>query len=243
MSAREKIQFGEGSFVGEISRDPSFFELPEREQAKIIGWANSCPITDELTDPDNPSPGRGPEAMRQRYAELNFWFGFIEREVTRLNPSLHESFTRPVRREATEPVGKHEPENVPEWHARNISPMGTLTGYALPRIFVEQLGTHKGISREEIQDRLLRGLDVLEAAIPEAKTPAELLAITAEGLLHADCTPQEVMKHTFSAGWIEEHNAYRMMGNFKLMMNYRAPKLAETYNSLNEEVKSRLKLA
>jgi hypothetical protein len=240
---KENIQFGEGNFIEEISRDPGFFDLPVREQAKIIGWADSCPITDELTDPENSDPGRGPEAMLQRYAEVNFWFSFIARETDRLNPKLHESLMRPVRREIGEPVGKHEPNNVPDWHARKISPMGTLPGYALPRIFVEQIGTHKGISRDEVQDRLLRGLDIMEAAIVQAKTPNELLALVAEGLLHADCTPGEIMKHTFSAGWIEEHNAHRMMGQFKLMAQHRAPDLINAYNSLTEEEKAQRKLA
>lgn len=241
--SKENIQFGEGSFVGEISRDPSFFDLPARERAKIIGWANSCPITDELTDPDNPNPSRGPEAMEQRYAEVNFWFGFIARESQRLNPNLHDSLMRPVRREISEPVGKHEPENVPDWHERKISPMGTLAGYALPRIFVEQLGTHKGIPREKVQERMLRGLDVLEVAIPQAVTPNELLALVAEGLMHADCSPEEIMKHTFSAGWIAEHNAQRMMGEFKLMTHFRAPELDKAYSTLSEEQKAQLKLA
>lgn len=241
--SKENIQFGQGSFVGEISRDPAFFDLPVQEQAKIIGWANSCPITDELTDSDNPNPGRGPEAMRQRYAEVNFWFKFIDRETERLNPRLHELLMKQVRREAGESVGKHETQNVPDWHDRNISPMGTLAGYALPRIFVEQVGTHKGISRDEIQDHLFKGLDVLEAAIPLANSPNELLALVAEGLLHANCTPQEIMKHTFSAGWIKEHNAHRMMGEFKLMAQYRAPELSKAYSSLTHEEKAQWKLA
>lgn len=242
--SKENIQFGQGSFIGEISRDPTFFDLPVREQAKIIGWANSCPVTDELTDPENPNPGRGPEAMRQRYAEVNFWFSFIARETHRLNPDLYKQIILGAPRESDELVGKYEPENVPEWHAEIISPMGTLAGYALPRIFVEQLGTHKeGVSREDMQGRLLRGLDVLESVIPEAGSPEALLVLVAEGLLHADCSPDEIMKHVFSEGWIKEHNARKSMEYLKKVAKFRAPELSKAYELLSEEEKARRKLA
>jgi hypothetical protein len=235
--SKENVQFGEGSFVAAISSDPKFFNLPVREQAKIIGWANSCPVTDELTDPDNSNPGRGPEAMRERYAEVNFWFGFISRETQRLNPRLHNLLMTATDRDPHEPAGKFEQDNVPEWHKDKISPLGNLAGYALPRIFIEQLGTHKGVSREELQSRLSRGLEVLESVIPAAKTPIELLALAGEGLLDADCLPEDIFKHALSKGWLDEHNGTSKIVEYKQAIHSKAPKLWAAYSeSINAEL-------
>jgi hypothetical protein len=240
---KESLEFGTGSFVGAIAEDPTFWELPEREQARVIGWANSCPVVDELTDPANPNPGRGPEAMRRRYAEINFWFGFINREAQRLNPSLYSQLSARITRLPDEPTGKYEPQSVPEWHTKEISPMGTLAGYALPRIFVEQLGTAKGLTREELVSRLDRGLDVVEQAIPESGTPNEFLATVAEGLIKADAEPTAVLRHIVSDGWLKEHNAQTMLDDFKQAMQENAPGLWQFYSGLSEEEKRQLKLA
>src|SRR5581483_1174802 len=236
MTSKEKIGFGSGSFVGQISGNAEFFNLPEQEQAKLIGWANSCPITDELTDPNNTNPGRGPEAMRQRYAEINVWFGFIYREAQRLNPELAKQLLTSIDRHPDEPVGKYEIENVPSWHKDKISPMGQLAGYAIPRIFVEQLGTHKeGVTREILIERMDRGLAVVESAIIQAQTPLELLALTGEGLLDADCSSNDVLKHSLSLGWISEHNSPNTIEQYKEVMRTKAPRIWEAYSNLSEE--------
>ena len=240
---RENLEFGHGSFIGDVVADPEFFNLPEREQARIIGWANSCPVVEELSDPDNPNPGRGPEAMVMRYAEVNFWFGFIARETERLNPALHRKLMQPVNRQPYELVGKHEPESVPESHAAQISPMGTLAGYALPRIFVEQLGTSRPIKREEIKSRMVRGVSILERIIPDARTPNELLALVSEELALADVPPIDVLKHVLSSGWLKEHNAQRMLNDFKVNMRMNAPALWHFYSNLSEVEKAQNNLA
>lgn len=240
--SKETIEFGKGSFIGKISRGQGFFSLPVREQAKIIGWANSCPVTDELTDPDNPNLGRGPEAMRERYAEVNFWFGFILDEAQRLSPGLHQQLIKTVDRQLDEPAGKYEPENVPSWHEEKISPMGRLSGYALPRIFIEQLGTHKGANRQEIRARMMRGLDVLEDAINRASNPIDLLALVGEGLIKADCSPKDVLKHSLSQGWMAEHNSPSAIQNYKEVLQDKSPELWQAYTLMTQQEKDALKL-
>ena len=212
-------------------RDPMFFELPVREQARIVGWAHSCPIVSELTDPGNHNPGRGPEAMLNRYGEVNFWFGFIKRETERLNPALYQQLMNPTQRLKSEPVGKYEPESVPPSHTEQMSPMGTLVGYALPRVFIEQLGTNsEDVSRDEVKARLMRGLDILETAIPAAETPLDLLCLVSEEVAK-EVGPQKVLYHALSPGWLEEHGAETMFNEAKTVMANKAPQLWEAYSN------------
>lgn len=241
---KESLDFGTGSFVGQVMEDPAFFDLPVRDQARIVGWANSCPVVTELTDPGNTNPGRGPEAMLRRYAQVNLWFGFIHRAAGEVKPGLEDQLLAPVARLLDEPAGKYEPESVPPSHRTEMSPMGTLAGYALPRLFLEQLGTGQGLEREEIHGRLMQGLAILDEAIFEAETPLELLASLAEGLTaNGQTTSEQAFKHIFSQGWLDEHNARTMMEQFKDVMAYKAPTLWRQYQQLDAADKARLKLA
>lgn len=238
---RERLKFGHGSFIGDISKDPTFFDLPVDEQARIAGWVNGCPVVEELIDRNNPEPGRGPENMLNRYSEINFWFGFIQREVARLNPELHGQFMAPVPRNSGEP-GKYEEISVPTNHTTEMSPMGTLAGYAISRLFIDQLGTDKDLPTEEVQTRLNRALDVLEEAIELALFPNELLAIVSDGISKADVKPMDVLKRVLGQGWYEEHKADIMLGQFKYALNRCAPELWNLYESLSPEEKAKNKL-
>ena len=172
---RENLEFGSASFVGPALNDPSFYELPIREQAKVIGWAVGCPVVEELTDPANLNPGRGPEAMLNRYSEVGFWAGYINRAAEKLNPDLHAQLIKSVVRLPGEPVGIHEPESVPASYASEIPRTETLVGYTLPRLLGKQLGG-KELPQAEKHNRLVRGLDILESSIAAAHTPEEMLA-------------------------------------------------------------------
>ena len=65
---RESLEFGRGNFVGAVMRDQTFFEMPVEDQARILGWADGCPVVEELIDRSNPDPSRGPENMARRLA-------------------------------------------------------------------------------------------------------------------------------------------------------------------------------
>lgn len=231
--ALDKTQFGSGSFIGPLLKDPDFFDQSPQDQARLVGWANGCPVTVELTDPENTAPGRGPEAMMKRYAEINFWFGYITDAVKGQNPGLYAELTTPVERLPGEPIGKHEPESVPESHKTHMAPMGTLAGYALPRIFTKQLG--QGLPLAESRDRMHRGLQVLKEAIPQAETPADLLALVAEGLSQADVPPVEALKNVLSPAWYEEHNCAGMLQDVRAALKSKAPSLWSTYESIPPE--------
>lgn len=221
--------FGTGSFVGEIQRNPEFFDLPVRDQALELAWADSCPVAIELTDPENTAPGRGPEAMLNRYAQINFWFGDITRLVAKRDEVLFYELTAPRDRLAEEPVGKYEPESVPAENEQQIAPLGQLAGYALPRIFVEALQKDDPQTVTEHQDNLVVVLDVLDDAITQSCSALELLARFGEGLLEVGVEPEKILKHTFSKGWIEEHNTFAEMEQFQVVCNYVASNLATAY--------------
>ncbi len=239
----EKVlpEFGTGSFLRE-AHDSDFLDMTVIEQAKLVGWANGCPVVNELTDPENTSPGRGPENMLPRYAQVNFWFGQIRRAVGEVNPELHNQLMAPVQRLDAEPAGDHEIESVPITYLTEMSPMGTLVGYALPRLFVKQLG-EKDQSAEEAQDRLELGLIVLDNAIPKASTPEQLLALVAEGLSQADVPPFVVLSSVLSTGWLKEHNAVSLLDKFKAALQENAPTLWDHYSHLSEDEKSKFNIA
>ncbi len=239
-NSREQFEFGHGSFVGQIMSEPEFFDLSHQEQARIAGWVDGCPVVEELIDPANTAPGRGPENMLQRYSGVNFWFGYIAREVEDHNPVLGDQLMAPLVRHTLEPVGKHEPESVPDSYETEMYPMNTLAGYALPRIFLEQLGDGEPA---EVADRMVRGLQALEEAIPEAESPLELLALVGEGLVKTgDVTPEQVLKHSLSQGWLGEHNATRTIVEFQDILTELAPTLWGAYQGLGDEEKQALRL-
>ena len=236
---KESLPFGAGSFVGAMN-DPAFDALSDLKQAQIAGWASGCPVVSELTDPANPDPQRGPEAMLGRYGEVNTWFGIITRSVQAVNPDLSDQLMTPVTRLSSEPVGDYELESVPESYLAEMSPMGTLPGYALPRLLVKQLGQG---SVSVTQARLCRGLEALDQAASEAQTPPELLALFAAGLAaKKDLSSEAILSSAFSNGWFNEHKATTMLTEVKTAFAAKAPELWAIYTGLPTAAKDELKL-
>ncbi len=238
---RDLPEFGSGSFLRE-AHESDFFDMSVIEQARLVGWANGCPVVNELVDPENEDPGRGPENMLPRYAQVNFWFGYIQRAVEESNPGLHDQLMAPVQRLDAETVGDHEIESVPITYLTEMAPMVTLVGYALPRLFTKQLG-EAGQSKEDAVDRLELGLIVLDNAIPKASTPEQLLALVAEGLSQADVPSFVVLSSVLSTGWLKEHNAVSLLNKVKAALQEDAPTLWDHYSHLSEEEKLQFNIA
>lgn len=137
------LEFGSGSFVGSLPDD--FFDYSAADQARALGWAHGCPIVEELLASDQ--PGCGSEAMRSRYAEVNFWSGFMSDTVKALNPHLHHLLITPMPRYENQSPKHYEPESVPASYLAEMAPMDTLVGYALPRVMIEQLNGNKQSSK------------------------------------------------------------------------------------------------
>lgn len=252
LRGEEPIEFGAGHFIGPAYGDERFVELydnPENPdivmQAEAAGYANGCPVAQELISTDR---GRGAEAMLNRYASVNFWFVHITEVALEHDENLYYQLTAPVPRRVDEPVGKFEPESVPPENEDEMAPMGTLYGWALPRLLIKQIGEG---TAAETAGRMTKGLSILEQAMDGADDPIHLLARFAEGIAQAgDVPPVEVLQGTLSAGWLKEHNATSMINELKTDIYSHAvaaaalspgtPTLWDTYSSLDEVERTRL---
>lgn len=221
---KESLAFGHGMYIGSVIKDPSFFEASPDEQAQILGWANGCPVVNELIAPDN----RGPETMRDRYGEVNFWFRYVLHEAYEHNLELANKLNLNVKR--SDPAGHFEKESVPQAYEQEMAPMGTLPGYAIPRLLIKQFGNPKAINGGS---RLSRGIEVLEKSVAEADSPAQLLALVAEGLYRAgDLTSTEVLQGTLPMAWLQEHRSLKLLRVTKQALVAYAPTLWNKYAKL-----------
>lgn len=240
---RDPEQFGTGSFVGEIMQDDGFFEQDARDQARFIGWADGCPVVEELTDPANPNPGRGPEAMVKRYAEVNLWFTYVTDTIAQTNPQLAEQMRRPLPRLASEPAGHRiEPESIPDSFQDRISPMGQLAGFAAPRLFSAALAA-AGEDKREKQKALAAATEAVELASSTevSENPLEFLAAFSQNLLKSTSIDTEtVLKTVLGKGWLDEQNSPTTITSFKMALEAKAPALWEHYTTFDQAAKEQL---
>ena len=232
---QDGLTFGSGDYLGLLLNRgyEEFQRLSEREQALLVGYADGCPVALALTDPAYPDENRGPEAMLDRYGEVNFWFRQIVHAAEEHNPALAHDLTVPVVRQ--EPFGEqYEQETVPDTFYDEMSPLGTLWGYAASRLLVKQLGG-EGLTLEESQERLDAALTILESSVTEAQSREELLALIAEAIAAGgDVDSTEVLHDALSLGWYGEHHASGMVDDVKTALRAKAPRLWEHYEDLSE---------
>jgi len=231
--------FGTGK-LGDLLNNPAFLALSKEQQATLLGARIGCPVAQELIHSD--APGRGPENMRDRYGEINFWYRYITHELEGSNETLAQQFMRPVPRVAGEPVGKHEPESVQTSYAKTIPPTETLYGYSVPRMIVDQLQCANG-DQAEAQHQLVSVLGAVEAAAQVSQTPMELMARTAEGFAEHGADKAGLLRQMLGQGWMELHNAVTMMSAAKEALREYAPRVWAYYDSLSEAEKTDRRLA
>lgn len=230
-------EFGSGSYVGDIQRDPNFAAMNVRDQARYLGARAACPVVEAVTDPANHEPGRGPEAMLNRYGKTNFWFGQIAREVAEVNPGLAEQLTTTYDRDPSEAPVKYEPESVPDNYTQVIAPRATLHGFGLSRLFVEYMYAG-GDDREELQKRMSDALEVILSVASEAQDPLDLLALFAGDLSgRGKLDDVQICKHIFSKGWLEEQNSPSSVATLKRRLKLRAPELLSAYEHMSAEAR------
>lgn len=215
-------EFGDGVLLGD---DPEyFFKLNRDQQVQALAWSHGCPVKNHVVEK------YGLEFARKRYAECNFVFGLIACRSGHLNLSLHKEITKTTVRPDYEPVGKHEPESVPVAYFGYVSPMSSHTGYAAPRVLIEQFG----IDDARTPDRVLRGLDILDEAIKESKTPESFLVNLSERVASEDgVDPKDVLGQLLSDGFLGEGSFYTSFSTVLGLMKKEAPVLWETYSDLS----------
>lgn len=234
-SGADKPGFGDGHFVGDYLT-MEIYNLPARDQARMIGRAAGCPVVERLTDPENTAPGRGPEAMAKRYGEVSFWFTYLVGELKKSNPDLAEQFQQTLQRKPGDAEGMmlYDTPSIPADHFANMYPLGTLPGYALPRVFIEELdyrGEDSESTPEDVQGRMVAALDAFEDAAKVSETKYELVARFSEAVIGMDANPEAVLSHVLARGWLSEHGANWMFDDMEAALREHAPVLWKHYQT------------
>ncbi len=240
--AADDSYFGSGSFVS-IGLENGLFDntVTASERALELGWVAGCPIPRQLIESD--APGRGAEAMEGRYGEVAFWFGQILDMAGKKNPKLLDRLMLSFPRYSGEPPIKYEPESVPDSYEDEMGPMNTLWGYAIPRVLIEQFrgkGDAPDDDMKSAQDRLARGLEILEEVVKGSVTPVDLMVNLSDRVCRADADPKAVLHHIMSQGKFEEENSRAMWELAAMVIKDQAPKLWAVYTSLTAEEKQTL---
>lgn len=231
---RNGIPFGYGTDTHILRDDHTFLEMPTiaiRRRALELAWSNGCPVSLELTDPENPD--YGPKAMMIRYAQANRWFNIVLSETQRANPILFkELWTHiPRRLDLGETVGKHEPQSVPQIHTRKMVPMASPFGFALSRVPIEYVGR----GDEEDGDKVSHAMDMIATHAARSKTPKELLAKVAEEVASPWTQDKSVavLRQCLSAVVSEEENCQSIFIEIAQEFRSTAPNLWGIYTELS----------
>ena len=243
-----EMPFGIGGLASPYSVEGRLYtELGVHDQARVLGWLSGCPVVEELTEPNNPNPGRGPEAMVSRYDQINGAFFNIFKTVYHRNPQLGEMLNIPVARHENEPVGDYEQTSVPEEYDVQMAPMGTLVGYSLPRLFLKEVdsGSLKiptaGFGSTERELRHSSATSLVDIAAGNSDTPLALLANFAELIAtHGHISTPEILKSVLPSGWYDEHKADGMLEDAKRQLEVHAPSLWGAYRKMTAEDKQKL---
>ncbi len=227
--------FGRGTLFGD--RNDKYFLPPYSTTPAFIAielaWSNGCPQAQSFIDKD-------PKLMMLRYAETNFWFGYILETTKILNPGLYNQLVNPTYRKNNEPVGKFEASSVPPSHETQISPMSGLYGYALPRLLIEIIGRNEPRS----QKRMLAALEILDFCVSKSKlrTPSELLADLSNNAVSFGVDKDMVLHHVFPIGILTEENCRKTFKEFTELLRQTSPSLYEHYQSMTPARRKELEL-
>ncbi len=216
--------FGKGQFLGD---DPGILELTKEQRLLVSAHRHACP------NPTATSENYGNEWTRKRYDECNFVFSSLICQMAKQNKELHEKLVKTRRRNPAEPVGNFEKGRVPDKHFDYISPLSNLTGYALPRIFIEIAGR----GSERTQEKYIQALDILEKSIQVSETPAKLLARLSEEALNVGVSAETILSHTLAFGILREENNYTEADVIANDLGKLAPKVWESYNSMSRNAR------
>lgn len=250
LDTRYDREFGGGTLVGDNGDD--FLNKPLEQQVRELAWSHACPISEEVIvaygkdfADNNPNASSekvfevGATLSKERYAECNFTFGLILEIAKQNNPSLYQELIKPVERLENEPPGKYNHQNVPASFEKQMSPMTTPIGYALPRVVIEQMG--RGENKEErTQDRVLKALDVIDACVKSSKTPIELAINLSETVANMDANPTTVLYHLLSDGILKEENCLSMFEEMVKELRKSAFTLSKIYDSMSSKEKQDL---
>lgn len=220
-SIRYGREFGRATLIG---ADRSFISKPKSQQLIELAWSHGC------FDPKAVEREYGTEWTIQRYAEVNFWTGFIWEKAEEINPELLFNLQKVYLRRKKEPAGQYDSSSVPKSHSKQFTPMTTPWGYASARVLIEQFGR-----QEKPWNRVGKGLTILNYTLMSSSSdPAEFLALLAEGVIKEDASKTAVLGHVLAREIEEEGGGYLLKRVVQNLQEY-SPILWEYYNQLSIE--------
>jgi len=215
------IKYGVG-FGTSTGVDSSLADLEAKEQLQKLGWSHAC------TDPKKVVKEFGMDWAVNRYAECNFWHGYILGRAKIINPELYGQLISAIPRSAGEPVGSYDSQAVPPSHQTQMSPMSTPWGYALSRVLIEQFGRGKN-RQERTPQRTDTGLQLLDQALEDSPDPVNFLVRLSEAVVQADADPLAVLGHVLSVEVFQEANCVTLYTAIRERIKQSAPTLWTAY--------------
>ncbi|MCX6726648.1 MAG: hypothetical protein NTY75_02405, partial [Candidatus Shapirobacteria bacterium] len=147
-------KFGYGTFLG--NKGEKYFQEDIEKRVRKMAWSHACPVVEKVVKE------YGPEWTEKRYAECNLFFGLITDEAAGCNFPLYFNLLQPVDRLPEETADPNiNKKNVPLTFWRQMSPLSTPWGYALPRVLIEQFGRGEN-NKDRTAERITKGLQILE---------------------------------------------------------------------------------
>lgn len=251
----EKVDYGSRKFgdFRSIGNSPNdFIDRPVQERVFLAARSHLCPIPEEVIDSytaryiKNFAKGGEtlPDAeiggMRMaisRYTECNFTMKeIILHSVKEKNPTLYKNLVTPLPRIPGEEFNQNlKPNYIPKDFSQRMRLASTVYGYALPRILIVQFGENRDESDVRSQERILKGLYLLDKLIPKYNDPIEFTVKLAEEVSKLDANPNRVIYHLFSMGILQEQGCKDMFKKTFSTLEKKAPNLWSTYQKLLQE--------
>lgn len=203
-------------------KDNFFLEKDPYQRLRWLGWLDGCP------DPVKVAEAWGLEWVIKRYWECNFWSTWILEQVKVENSQLAVQLLTPVSLPVEHPAKGYDPDSVPASYLTTIFPASTPWGYALSRVLIEQLGRQWRVGEE----RVSKGLRLLNEAIKASSTPVEFLVVLADKVTKADAGPTAVLSHVFAVE-LEEEGKLFLVKQVAEEVKEKASELWQHYLSLS----------
>jgi len=230
----EKIDYGSRKFgdFRSIGNSPDdFINRPVREKVFLAARSHLCPIPEVVVK------NYGLEKATSRYSECNFTMReLILHSAKELNPRLYRNLKKTVNRVPGElPDQNLNSKYLPKEFQEKMRLASTVYGYALPRILIVQFGENRGEDSLRTQERILKGLEVLDEVVTSSTDPLAFTVNLAEKVSHEDADPRRVIYHLLSLGILEEEGCKTMFKRTLSLVEYSAPKLWSIYKNLLKE--------
>ncbi|MBI2029638.1 hypothetical protein HYT02_04435 [Candidatus Gottesmanbacteria bacterium] len=226
-SIRYEREFGKATLIGS---DRSFLSKPKDQQLVELAWSDGC------VDPKAVERVYGTDWTIQRYAEVNFWTGWIWERADTLNPKLGFNLQKIYPRRKNEPPEQYKPNSIPQSHKKQFFPMTTPWGYAGARVLIEQFGR----GQEKTSQRIEKGLAILDYTLMfSSPEPAEFLALLAEGVIKEDASKTAVLGHVLAREIEKEGGGYLLKRVVDNLQEF-APTIWDHYLQLSHDDRIRL---